>query len=114
MQTGLSKGFGFVCFTSPEEATEAVIRMNGHKILSKEIYVALAQRKEDRRNFLEAQINQKSAISSGNVSPVQPREQLQATEVVNAIPTQLTLEALQIYSPDTQRQMLGERIYSIM
>lgn len=88
--------------------------MNGHKISSKEIYVALAQRKEDRRNFLEAQISQKSATSSNSVSPVQSRQQLQPTEVVDAIPTQLTLEALQPFSAETQRQMLGERIYSIM
>lgn len=88
--------------------------MNGHKISSKEIYVALAQRKEDRRNFLEAQINQKSATSSTSVSPVQSRQQLQPTEVVDAIPPQLTLEALQPFSAETQRQMLGERIYSIM
>jgi len=88
--------------------------MNGHKILSKEIYVALAQRKEDRRNFLEAQISQKSASSSSSASPVQSRQQLQPTEVVNAVPPQLTLETLQPFSPETQRQMLGERIYSIL
>jgi hypothetical protein len=88
--------------------------MNGHKISSKEIYVALAQRKEDRRNFLEAQINQKSATNSTSVSPIQSRQQLQPTEVVDAIPAQLTLETLQPFSAETQRQMLGERIYSIM
>lgn len=103
-----------MCFTSPEEATEAVIRMNGYRIASKEIYVALAQRKEDRRNFLEAQISQKSASSSSSASPVQSRQQLQPTEAVSAIPPQLTWEALQAFSTETQRQMLGERIYSIM
>ncbi|CAO3642367.1 unnamed protein product [Mucor fragilis] len=113
-RTGASKGFGFVCFTSPEEATEAVIRMNGHRIASKEIYVALAQRKEDRRNFLEAQISQKSASSSSSASPVQSRQQLQPAEVVSAIPTQLTVETLEPFSAETQRQMLGERIYSII
>ncbi|KAL0073409.1 hypothetical protein J3Q64DRAFT_1733076 [Phycomyces blakesleeanus] len=57
-----SKGFGFVCFSSPDEATKAVTEMNGRMIGSKPIYVALAQRKEVRRSQLEAQINQRNAI----------------------------------------------------
>ncbi|CAO3619103.1 unnamed protein product [Cunninghamella blakesleeana] len=55
-----SKGFGFVCFTSPDEATKAVTEMNGRMLGSKPIYVALAQRKEARRSQLEAQMNQRS------------------------------------------------------
>ncbi|KAI3803708.1 hypothetical protein L1987_31868 [Smallanthus sonchifolius] len=60
---GASKGSGFVSFSTSEEASRALSEMNGKMVASKPLYVAPAQRKEDRRARLQAQFSQMRPIA---------------------------------------------------
>ncbi|XP_010519297.1 PREDICTED: polyadenylate-binding protein 8-like [Tarenaya hassleriana] len=71
--SGVSKGSGFVAFSSPEEASRAIVEMNGKMVVSKPLYVALAQRKEDRKARLQAQFAQLRPVNMPpNVAPRMP------------------------------------------
>ncbi|KAJ9670669.1 hypothetical protein PVL29_026920 [Vitis rotundifolia] len=67
---GISRGSGFVAFSTAEEASRALADMNGKMVASKPLYVALAQRKEDRRARLQAQFSQmRPAAMAPSVGP---------------------------------------------
>ncbi|GFS46619.1 poly(A) binding protein 8 [Actinidia rufa] len=61
--SGISRGSGFVAFTTAEEASRALAEMNGKMVGSKPLYVALAQRKEDRRARLQVQFSQMRPVA---------------------------------------------------
>lgn len=52
-EAGVSKGFGFVCFTFPESATKAVTAMHLKIFMGKPLYVGLAERREQRVERLQ-------------------------------------------------------------
>uniref|UniRef100_A0AAQ5X8V6 Polyadenylate-binding protein n=1 Tax=Amphiprion ocellaris TaxID=80972 RepID=A0AAQ5X8V6_AMPOC len=137
LEEGRSKGFGFVCFSSPEEATKAVTEMNGRIVGSKPLYVALAQRKEERKAHLTNQymqriagmrampanaiINQfqptsgyfmpalylKNGVRNPNPQVAQPAVHVQGQEP-------LTASMLAAAPPQEQKQMLGERLFPLI
>ncbi|KAL4277925.1 hypothetical protein GQ457_03G004120 [Hibiscus cannabinus] len=67
------KDQGFVAFSTPEEASKALAEMNGKLVVNKPLYVAQAQRKEDRRARLQAQFSQMRPLAMApSVGPRMP------------------------------------------
>lgn len=100
MENGRSKGFGFVCFSAPEEATKAVTDMNGRIVGSKPLYVALAQRKEDRKNHLASQYLQRMTTT-----------RMQSQQMGQIFANPAAAGAAGIYLPTMQTPAAAARFY---
>lgn len=58
IENGISKGFGFVAFSTIQEASRALVEMNRKIVAGKPLYVAIAQRKEYRTARLRFEFEQ--------------------------------------------------------
>lgn len=65
---GRSKGFGFVSYTEADAADKVILGLRGQHVHGKPLYVAVAERKEERRAKMASQYMQRLAEMRMNVS----------------------------------------------
>lgn len=80
-ESGRGKGFGFVSLSFPEEATKAVTEMNGRIVGTKPLYVALAQSKEQRQQYLADRYKQRMVSVMAVPNPIINSYQLPIPQV---------------------------------
>ncbi|CAC5396800.1 PABPC [Mytilus coruscus] len=104
-EEGRSKEFGFVSFSSPEEANKAVTEMNGIVLEGKPLYVCLAQRKDVRQAMLNTQYLQRIASIKGQEQSSSVECQTLPSNIPENMPPAMTQEARNVYTPAPSQQM---------
>ncbi|KII73916.1 Polyadenylate-binding protein, cytoplasmic and nuclear [Thelohanellus kitauei] len=66
----ISRCFGFVCFTNPDDARKAIESMHNKFYKGRYLYVAYAQTKQERQNTIEQQILNNYLIGQMMAAPV--------------------------------------------